>query len=299
MTPKRLIMTPKLLPLLQTDSKITHNELLWQEYEKYNFGAGRIWHVDETGVSAVPKNTSKDMGLKGKKKTSWEVVFCRERQPAREHRVMIIYFPPHCTHRIQPMDVVLMAPLSQYYTQEVDKVLMHHSGRSVSEKQVAKIYGKAFMRADFMQTGTPFLNHQAQQKEMLRHKLKFKTMINLVDKVDQSRMVNLLNNQNHLRTIKSHWRQWLLIVHRKEKRNSSFSIASPDYVVKISHSERSSTRNRRSVCDNTSCVYCNDLYSRSVVQGGWIWCVQCRNWACELCGGADVLADVFICGYCK
>ncbi|KAJ8869171.1 hypothetical protein PR048_030741 [Dryococelus australis] len=54
---------------------------------------------------------------------------------------------------MQPLGVVLMAPLSQYYTQEVDKWLLQHSGRCLSEKQVAELYGKAFMRADLMQTG--------------------------------------------------------------------------------------------------------------------------------------------------
>ncbi|KAJ8887998.1 hypothetical protein PR048_007483 [Dryococelus australis] len=35
-------------------------------------------------------------------------------------------------------------------------------------------------------------------------------------------------------------------VHHKKKRNSNFSKASPDYVVKILHSERNTTKSRRS-----------------------------------------------------
>ncbi|XP_023312376.1 uncharacterized protein LOC111692555 [Anoplophora glabripennis] len=36
---------------------------------------------------------------------------------ARENGVVIICFPPHCTHRLQPLDVSFMKPLSVYYDQ--------------------------------------------------------------------------------------------------------------------------------------------------------------------------------------
>lgn len=40
---------------------------------------------------------------------------------AREHNVIVVCFPPHCTHRLQPLDVSFVAPLSTYYEQEVKK----------------------------------------------------------------------------------------------------------------------------------------------------------------------------------
>lgn len=35
---------------------------------------------------------------------------------ARENHVIVICFPPHCSHNIQPLDVGFMSPLSQYYS---------------------------------------------------------------------------------------------------------------------------------------------------------------------------------------
>lgn len=71
---------------------------------------------------------------------------------AREKNVVILCFPPHCTHRLQPLDVSFMAPLSTYYEQEVRKWLTAHPGRPVTIYQVAKLFGTAFTKAAVMGT---------------------------------------------------------------------------------------------------------------------------------------------------
>ncbi|KAB0799876.1 hypothetical protein PPYR_07756 [Photinus pyralis] len=71
---------------------------------------------------------------------------------ARTHHVTLLCFPPHCTHRLQPLDVSLMAPLSTYYEQETKKWLIQNPGRAISIYQVAQLFGAAFSRAATMQT---------------------------------------------------------------------------------------------------------------------------------------------------
>ncbi|KAL1446005.1 hypothetical protein WDU94_012268 [Cyamophila willieti] len=66
---------------------------------------------------------------------------------ARENNVVLLCFPPHCTHRMQPLDVSLMAPLSIYYEQEVRSWLVNHPGRAVSIYEVAELFSKAFSKA--------------------------------------------------------------------------------------------------------------------------------------------------------
>jgi len=39
---------------------------------------------------------------------------------ARKNNIVIICFPPHTTHKLQPLDVSFMGPLSTYYSQELD-----------------------------------------------------------------------------------------------------------------------------------------------------------------------------------
>lgn len=66
---------------------------------------------------------------------------------AREKNVILLCFPPHTTHRLQPLDVSFMAPLSAYYEQEVRRWLVNHPGRVVTIYQVGKLFNGAFTRA--------------------------------------------------------------------------------------------------------------------------------------------------------
>lgn len=69
---------------------------------------------------------------------------------AREKSVHILCFPPHCTHRLQPLDVSFMKPLSAYYGEEVKKWLRTNPGRVVTHYQVAGLFCNAFLKAATM-----------------------------------------------------------------------------------------------------------------------------------------------------
>jgi hypothetical protein len=45
-----------------------------------------------------------------------------------QHKILLAVYPPHSTHTLQPLDVVLFAPLSRYYTQELDRNLHQSQG---------------------------------------------------------------------------------------------------------------------------------------------------------------------------
>jgi hypothetical protein len=71
---------------------------------------------------------------------------------ARETGVIILCFPPHCTHRLQPLDIAFMKPLSVYYDQEISNWLRSNPGKAVTMAQIAEILSKAFVRAATMTT---------------------------------------------------------------------------------------------------------------------------------------------------
>ncbi|XP_026318149.1 uncharacterized protein LOC113228920 [Hyposmocoma kahamanoa] len=71
---------------------------------------------------------------------------------AREHHVILLCTPPHCAHKLQPLDVAFMRPLSIYYSAEVKKWLKEHPGRVVTAYQVAKLFGQAYLQAATMPT---------------------------------------------------------------------------------------------------------------------------------------------------
>lgn len=73
-------------------------------------------------------------------------------QRAKDKGVVLLCFPPHTTHRLQPLDVSFMSPMSTYYTSEVQRWMQQHPGRPVTINQIGKLFGNAFMKAASVQT---------------------------------------------------------------------------------------------------------------------------------------------------
>jgi hypothetical protein len=51
------------------------------------------------------------------------------------NRILLAIFPPHSTHSLQPLDVVLFSPLAKYYTTELNRQLQQLQGHSASAKR--------------------------------------------------------------------------------------------------------------------------------------------------------------------
>lgn len=66
---------------------------------------------------------------------------------ARENFVTILCLPPHCTHKLQPLDVAVMGPLSVYLDQALEKWLNHHPGRTVTVFQISQIFCEGYLKA--------------------------------------------------------------------------------------------------------------------------------------------------------
>lgn len=71
---------------------------------------------------------------------------------AKEHGIIMVCWPPHCTHRMQPLDVSFYGPLKTYFNQEVSTWLKIHPGRVVTHFQIGAILNKAYGKAATVQT---------------------------------------------------------------------------------------------------------------------------------------------------
>lgn len=71
---------------------------------------------------------------------------------ARKNGVIMLCFPPHCTHRLQPLDVTFMKPLSVYYDKAASNWLRSHPGRVITVFQISEIFGEAYVQAATMST---------------------------------------------------------------------------------------------------------------------------------------------------
>lgn len=70
---------------------------------------------------------------------------------AKENGIHVICLPPHCTHRMQPLDVSFFAPLKTFFNQEISKWLKAHPGRVVTQFQISSLFNVAYGKAATVQ----------------------------------------------------------------------------------------------------------------------------------------------------
>ena len=66
---------------------------------------------------------------------------------ARDSHVTILYFPPHCSHQMQPLDVSFMKPLSAFYVKAIETFLRNNPGRQVAIYKLSALFGESYLQA--------------------------------------------------------------------------------------------------------------------------------------------------------
>lgn len=87
---------------------------------------------------------------------------------AREHGIVLLTLPPHCSHRMQPLDVCVYGPFKTYYNTALDNWMTEHPGRTITIYDVPKLaaiaFDKAFSKSNitsaFKNTGIQPFNEQ-------------------------------------------------------------------------------------------------------------------------------------------
>lgn len=73
---------------------------------------------------------------------------------AKANGIVLLCLPPHCTHRLQPLDVSFFGPLKIFYDQEISKWLREHPGRVVTQYQIGSLFATAYGKAATIKTAT-------------------------------------------------------------------------------------------------------------------------------------------------
>jgi len=65
-----------------------------------------------------------------------------------QHKILIACYPPHSTHRLQPLDVSCFAPLASYYSQGLDDLIRKSEGHTrIKKRDFFSIFWSAFTQA--------------------------------------------------------------------------------------------------------------------------------------------------------
>ncbi|XP_030763701.1 uncharacterized protein LOC115888207 [Sitophilus oryzae] len=65
----------------------------------------------------------------------------------REDGIILVGFPPHTTHKLQPLEVSFFGPLKTYYNQVCDAFLVNHPGVVISDRNIGPLFAEAYCKA--------------------------------------------------------------------------------------------------------------------------------------------------------
>ncbi|KAL7402336.1 hypothetical protein ABVT39_013405 [Epinephelus coioides] len=120
-----------------------------QLYKKHNSEAKDVWNVDETGLVTVQKPgflvatkgvrrvgavTSAERGVLVIMALAGNALgnITRDHPFCRENGVVILSFPPHCTHHLQPLDKAVYGPFKKHFNSEMGKWHREHPGETLT-----------------------------------------------------------------------------------------------------------------------------------------------------------------------
>ena len=66
---------------------------------------------------------------------------------AQENGIVLLSFPPHCSHRMQPLDRMVYGPFKTHYNVAADAWMKENKGKSMTIYELVGLVGKAFPRA--------------------------------------------------------------------------------------------------------------------------------------------------------
>lgn len=66
---------------------------------------------------------------------------------AKNNGVILLTFPPHTSHRLQPLDRTVYGPLKKYYNEVCRQWLLSNPGKRISIYEIAAIFGQAYQQA--------------------------------------------------------------------------------------------------------------------------------------------------------
>ena len=59
----------------------------------------------------------------------------------------MLSFPPHCSHKLQPLDRTVYGPFKRYYNNACNSWMQENPGKTMSIYEIADMVGRAFPRA--------------------------------------------------------------------------------------------------------------------------------------------------------
>ena len=126
-----------------------------EEHPSWFASSPNGWTSNELGVSWLQSLFIKETATKAKR--DWRLLIVDGHGShltlkflgiCQSHRILLAVYPPHSTHRLQPLDVSLFRPLATYYSQSIDHFTRLSQGlATITKRDFFKNFYPSFDRA--------------------------------------------------------------------------------------------------------------------------------------------------------
>lgn len=66
---------------------------------------------------------------------------------AKQSGIVLLTFPPHCSHKLQPLDRTVYFPLKKFYSDSCARWMLNNPGKTISIHEIGGLLGEAFPKA--------------------------------------------------------------------------------------------------------------------------------------------------------
>ncbi|GLV46268.1 hypothetical protein CBL_12345 [Carabus blaptoides fortunei] len=235
---------------------------------------------------------------------------------AKNNGIVVFCFPPHCTHRVQPLDESFYGPLTSYYNSALTNWMKAHPGRTVSYYQVGSIFKEAYLKAatlsnaekGFSSTGIYPFNKDVFPEWMFSPA----DVTNINEELKNS---NFKSSAELKITAISPLPKGLPKTNRKCRNKGKTGILNDSRAIEDLEKkeiEKNAERTRKSSRqikrrlnfshdadedaldsnaeddeEDVPCLYCNELFSKSRSGEQWLQCQVCSKWCHTDCAGVS------------
>ena len=149
---------------------IRYTDTIIDLYRCFGIGCPTLgWTSEEHDLAWLEQIFNKE--TKSKAGRSWRLLFVdghsshlnmKFTERCHELRILLVYYPPHSTHRLQPLDVSCFNPLANYYSQGLKDLIMQSAGLTEIRKRdffslfwtaYEKTFNKKIIGSAFEKTG--------------------------------------------------------------------------------------------------------------------------------------------------
>ncbi|CAK9291938.1 unnamed protein product [Gordionus sp. m RMFG-2023] len=247
-----------------------------------------------------------------------------------EEGIILLTLPPHCTHKLQPLDKTVFGPLKRYYNSSVDSWMRNNSGKhftiydipGIVKEILPKACAPAIVQNGFKSCGIwPFIPIIFNDESYNTLVNDIPNTLNYEETIDNNNNFNIENNDSNDISLRIRQDESEIIhsysnepttsknfdpesifpcptFYKKSGKNKQYSaiLTSSPYKKKAMERANKRKKSKNGINKKNNCLVCKKNYYKHHNNQDWFQCRKCGYWSHGSCCNFN---PFFICKDCE